>query len=100
MFLLYINAVLGVVSGGLSLLVGAVFIVGQAGGAFGMANERRWGYRLAVFISVLRVALIVMVVGLTALVKFVNLVPFMFAVALVAVLLHPMSREHQRIWFK
>ncbi len=98
--LLYFNAVLGILGGGLSILVGAFFIVAQAGGAFGIANERRWGYRLAVFVSIVRVALIVLVVGLTGLVHFVNLVAFLFAVALVAVLVHPMSREHQRIWFK
>jgi len=98
-FLLYLNAVLGVLGGGLSLLPAAAMILGEAGGAFGIANERKWGYWLAVAVSVARVALIVLVVGLTGLVKFVNLVPFLFAVALVAVLVHPMSRDHERIWF-
>ena len=27
------------------------------------------------------------------------LISFLFAIALVALLLHPMSREYQRIWF-
>jgi hypothetical protein len=30
----------------------------------------------------------------------VALISFLFAVALVALLLHPMSRDYQRIWFK
>ena len=36
----------------------------------------------------------------TGLVQFAELVPFLFAVALVAVLVHPMSRDYQRIWFR
>ena len=28
------------------------------------------------------------------------LISFLFAIALVALLLHPMSREYQRIWFR
>ena len=29
-----------------------------------------------------------------------NIINLMFAVALVALLLHPMSRDYERIWFK
>ena len=50
--------------------------------------------------ALLQVLLIVAVVGILGLFKGVALISFLFAVALVALLLHPMSRDYQRIWFK
>ena len=79
--------------------IGAV-VAGVAGG-FGIANERKWGYwlGLAAAIAPLAARLIVLL--------FEQISPFdsdpiglMFAVALVALLVHPQSRDYQRIWFK
>jgi hypothetical protein len=100
MFLLYLNAVFGIIGGALGNPALAAIALGEGAGAFGIANEKRWGYFLGVFVAVLRVALIVLLAGLTGLVQFTELVPFLFAVALVAVLVHPMSRDYQRIWFR
>jgi hypothetical protein len=74
--------------------------VGCAAAAFGIANEQRWGYLLGVAMAVLQVLLIVAVVGPMGVFRGVALISFLFAVALVALLLHPMSRDYQRIWFK
>jgi len=75
-------------------------IAGLVAGGWGISNEHKWGYYLGV--------------GLTAAIVgayFIPVVPFiylptggliglLFDVAKVALLLHPQSREYQRIWFK
>ena len=94
----YLNAALALLSllggSGLSLVILAGGV-----GAYGIANERKWGYRLC-----LGVALVFLVVQLF----FFFIYPFVFAamlnlvfsVFLVALLLHPMSRSYQRIYFR
>jgi hypothetical protein len=103
-WLLYFNAVGGLLLGSIYLtlgpLIGLASLVGCGAAAFGIANEQRWGYLLGVAMAILQVLLIVAVVGVMGLFKGVALISFLFAVALVALLLHPMSRDYQRIWFK
>jgi hypothetical protein len=94
--LLYINAFFDLLSGyGLLMLIA----VALAAGGFGIANEKRWGYSLAVAAAVVKVALIAVLVGFDVL-SGLNIIPFLFDVALVALLLHPMSRDYQKIWFR
>jgi hypothetical protein len=103
-WLLYFNAVGGLIFGSvyitLGVFLGLIALVGCGAAAFGIANEQRWGYLLGVAMALLQVLLIVGVVGVLGLFKGVALISFLFAVALVALLLHPMSRDYQRIWFK
>ena len=103
-WLLYFNAVGGLIFGSvyitLGVFLGLVALVGCGAAAFGIANEQRWGYLLGVAMALLQVLLIVAVVGILGLFKGVALISFLFAVALVALLLHPMSRDYHRIWFK
>ena len=47
----------------------------------------------------LQVLILVLVLG-TEVLTSLAIISFLFDVALVALLLHPMSREYQRIWFK
>ena len=82
-------------SGGIfGLLVAATAAEGL--GAYGIANERRWGYRVCVGASVviLAVAALVFVLG-----HGLGIINLLFAGLLVALLLHPQSREYQKIWF-
>ncbi len=76
-------------------------IVGLAAGGFGIANEKKWGYTLAVVGRGRpgRAALFARS-GFGRLTNISVLISFMFDAALVALLLHPMSRDYQRIWFK
>jgi hypothetical protein len=96
--LTYLNAALAILS---LLTAGAgpwlVLLVGGIG-ANGIANEQRWGYYLDSICAVayLVLALGFLFVGSFALAGLLNLV---FAVILVALLLHPQSREYQRVWF-
>jgi hypothetical protein len=88
-------ALVGLSSGSLLLPV----LLGAAIGAIGIANERRWGYRLCLVCAVLYLLvwiLIVVTFGLSLQIA-INL---LFALLLVGLLLHPQSREYQRIWFR
>jgi uncharacterized membrane protein len=96
--LAYINAAFGVLfffafGAGLSLLL---LVLG--GAASGVANERRWAYRLAVVAAGLYV--VVQVTAFFVIHGFSGLLNLIFAVVLLALLLHPQSREYQRIWFR
>ena len=99
--LCYIDAVLGLLSslGALSAL-GLFVVVGLGAGGFGIANEKKWGYTLAIAAAVVQVLLYLIFGSLSSLNNFSVLVGFMFDAALVALLLHPMSRDYQRIWFR
>ncbi len=98
--LCYIDAVLGLLSLRVLSLLGLFIVVGLAAGGFGIANEKKWGYTVAVAAAVVQVLLYFVFGGLSALNNFGVLVGFMFDAALVALLLHPMSRDYQRIWFR
>lgn len=98
--LCYVQAVLNLLSFSYLGPLGLLIIVGLGAGAFGIANEKKWGYALAIAAAVLQVVLFIAFVGLGALGNVFALINFAFDVALVALLLHPMSRDYQRIWFK
>jgi glucose-6-phosphate-specific signal transduction histidine kinase len=95
--LCYITAAFGL----LSLLLThdglELFPLALGVGGYGVANERRWGYWLATVLAVLNVLYVLRVIFGGAGVFLLNL---LFAVVLVALLLHPQSRHYQRIWFK
>ncbi len=91
-FLLYINAVFLLLGGGI------VFAVAMAAAGFGIANEQKWGYGLGIVAAILPLALL-LAFGLDAVFD-ADIIGLMFDIALVALLLHPQSREYQRIWFK
>jgi len=98
--LLYLDAGFSLLFGGFASPVGIVLIATMASGAFGIANEKRWGYALGLVGAGLNL-LYPFLLGVS-LGQYLSYDPLglMFAVALVALLLHPMSRDYQRIWFK
>ena len=102
--LLYIEAVFGVLFGQVFFLfpLGLLLVVGQAAGGFGIANERKWGYWLSVGIATLGLLPIVFRVdgGVGSILSLSFIIAMLFPVALFALLLHPMSRDYQRIWFR
>jgi uncharacterized membrane protein (DUF2068 family) len=104
-FLLYINAVFGVLFGEIFFLfpVGLLLVIAQAAGGFGIANEKKWGYWLAVGAAtggLLPLAFVVVADGIGAILSITFIISMLFPVALFALLLHPMSRDYQRIWFR
>jgi hypothetical protein len=109
---LYIAQLLMYFQGGLSLvfaMLGAralgiytlTIAVGKVLAAFGIANERRWGYKLGVIVAVVPVALLVLLaVTDTPRWLWADAFGLLFDIALIALLLHPMSRDYQRHWPK
>ena len=99
--LCYVDAVFGLLFGfvATSLLAGLITIAALAAGGFGIANEKRWGYAVAVGGAVLQIVMLFAVFGTDVFTSTV-IISLLFDAALVALLLHPMSREYQRIWFK
>ena len=98
--LLYLNAFFMFIGREFAWMWGLLLIIGFVAGAFGIANEKKWGYVVALIAASARVALTLVIFSLgTILGDLGLLLGFMFDVALVALLAHPQSREYQKIWF-
>jgi hypothetical protein len=98
--LCYIQAVFGLFGVYRLLFLGLFVIVGLAAGGYGIANEKKWGYNLAVAAAIVNVLLLFRIYGVHTLTNLSALISLGFDAALVALLLHPMSRDYQRIWFR
>jgi hypothetical protein len=95
--LCYINAVFNILGfGSILVLLG----IALAAGGYGIANEKKWGYSLAVVAAVVQVLLVLYVFQGSTFTDILALLNFVFDAALVALLLHPLSRDYQRIWFR
>ena len=87
------------------LLLGLLIVALYAGGGLLMANERRIGYRLSVAAAISPFILnFVVYSDIGASLRYrvfgAGIISFVFNVALLALLLHNQSKEHQRIWFR
>ncbi len=91
--LLYIEGVFNMVrSNQLLLLMGILMFPA----AYLIANEKKIGWILGVFASLTAIAIRIMVIGLGLNLLFA----LIFPIVLATLLLHPTSREYQKIWFK
>jgi len=113
--LLYVEAVFGVLSllgtgfgdsayyfrGSRTLvsvaMLAASAVYGLAGAA--IANEQRRGWLVGTVVAVGALVLPVLTYGLSILASG-YIITYLFNVALVALLVHPMSRSYQKVWFK
>jgi uncharacterized membrane-anchored protein len=97
--LLYWSASLGLISG---LVVGGAgryalaLMVAEGTGAYGIAKERRWGYVVALAAAVIPLVLVIGVSGLLG----AGILAVLFQIALVALLVHPQSRDYYRLWYR
>src|SRR5206468_3463149 len=98
-FLLYAQAVLLLLFGAFLSPVGLALIAGGIGAGYGIANEHKWGYGLALLVAFFPFIWRIVYDGLNQVFSG-DIVNLMFEVALVVLLLHPQSREYERIWFK
>jgi hypothetical protein len=102
-FLLYFNAAFGLLGNTLFFVYGP--LAGFAGAlaylaaGLGISGEQKWGYLLGVAVAVAAVGTIFYYYGSVGEVLSGGLISLLFDGALVALLLHPMSRNHQRVWF-
>jgi hypothetical protein len=96
--LLYWNALLSLFAlfsaNGYRLAYLGILLV-EVAGALGIANARRIGYVVAVGAAFLPL-LLLLYSGLGA----VSVLPLLFDLALIFLLLHPMSRNYIRVWFR
>lgn len=94
-----------VTKGALGLAVGLLVVASYVGGGFLMANGRRIGYYFALFAAfspfLLRLWILSPFPGYGLIDKLTGQDTFgvIFEIALCALLLHPHSREHQRVWY-
>ncbi len=113
--LMYIRGVLAILFGALFLIgditlfgstaLGAAWVllitVGLIAGAYGIANERRWGYQLglaAAMGALLIPALYLFRGDISGMLR--DPIGLMFDIALIALIIHPMSKEYQKVWFR
>jgi len=108
-FLLYINAGFGAldilgspsVAGKLPFVIVAYYAIRIGGGVLagrGIAEERKWGYGLALAVAVAPFLLSFYLFKSPF--AGADSITLIFEIVLVVLLLHTQSREYQRIWFK
>lgn len=97
-FLLYFDAAFLVLRGGAFNILGLLLIAGYAGSAYGIANGKKVAYQAGVGMAILGLVFLIGGNSLNLVVRYAT-IDLMFAVALVALLLHPQSRQYTRIWF-
>jgi hypothetical protein len=106
--LFYINAVMSLIFGNaVSSVFGFIgviaFIVGSVAAGLGIANEKKWGYILGVATAAFQLVPFVLAIALDGVGVVFNLsylIAVLFPIVLFALLVHPMSRDYQRIWFR
>jgi hypothetical protein len=106
--LFYINAVMSLIFGNyVGILFGFLgvlaFIVGSVAAGLGIANEKKWGYVLGIATAGFQLVpflWLIAVDGVGVVFNIRYLIAVIFPVVLFALLVHPMSRDYQRIWFR
>lgn len=91
--------------GTIGTVVGLLVVLSFIASGLLMANDRRAGYRLGLFAAFSPFLLRFWILSdsrfdLWDRISGGNTVSLLFDVALCALLLHPMSREHQRVWYR
>lgn len=103
---LYIRAAFGLLFGLGGGPLGLLLALGYGASGLGIANEKRWGYRLGVALAALLVLF-----GALALLSLVDVgyfgsatgyavISLMFDVALLFLLVNTTSRSYARMWFR
>ena len=91
--------------GAFGAIIGILVVGSFIGGGYLMANDRKIGYKLALVAAfspfALRIWILWSYPGFSAIDKFTgnDTIGFIFEAALCGLLLHPQSREHQRLWY-
>jgi hypothetical protein len=96
--LLYINAAFSILFGGFSGLI-LLLAGGRVAAGWGCANERKWGYQLAIAIAIVPFLALLFIDDIAGNL-FRLLLFYAFDILLLALLLHQQTRAYQRIWFR
>jgi hypothetical protein len=97
-FLLYAQAVVSLIFGEFFVFLLVAKLAGIPAG-YGIANERKWAYGLGIVVAFAPFVVRIVYDGLNRVFS-TDLLSLLFEIALVLLLLHPQSREYERIWFK
>jgi hypothetical protein len=100
--LFYIDVVFAVLRGWAFTPFGLLFAAAAVAAGFGIANEQRWGYTTGLVVSGLALIPAVFLAvdeGIFELLSIGVLLWLVFPVARFVLLVHPESRNYQRIWF-
>ena len=99
MFLLYIDAFFGLLR--LTIPIGLLIVICSALAGLGIANEYKWGWRLGVAVSSIAVAFLALTVLADPgeIFDITLLINAIFPIAQFALLVHPQSRQYQKVWF-
>jgi hypothetical protein len=101
--LLYWNAALAVLASLVGLHVGVVTLAAillDVLGAYGIANQRKAGYVVALVAALVPLVALLGALFLGGAYLAGSLLTLIFDIALVALLLHPVSLGYMRIWFR
>lgn len=100
--MLYFQAVMNLITGGLFSPIGFALIAGSGVAANATANNKRYGWILGVAISSIPVLFMVADIamnGLGVVFNFSFLINSVFPIAQLVALVHPHSRDYGRIMF-
>ena len=76
-----------------------LLLIALVGGGLGIANEKKYGFRLALSAAVYSVVATLWI-GIRYDIELLGfLLRLMFDIVLLVLLLHPQSKEYRRIWF-
>lgn len=98
--LLYINAAFWLLDMLLGAYIFGALAVGAIFAGIGIANERKAGYWGAIAVAALNLLFLLSFIWLGGFTSITVVISVLFAIALMALLVHPMSRSYERIWFK
>ena len=79
-----------------------MLVVGSALAGLGIANEYKWAWKLGVAVSTFALVPLVIIAGRRPVGEIFDislLIYAIFPVAQFALLVHPQSRQYQKIWF-
>ena len=80
------------------LALALLYAAGYGAAGYGIANGKKWGYGLGLGVATFRLIFLFGGSSIDVVLR-VHTIQLMFAVALLALLLHPQSREYQKIWY-
>ena len=100
-FMLYFRAVfllLAVLAGGANIYT-LTFLILAVGGAYGTANEKKWGYYMAAGFAVLNGLFYAYLLTASSF-EFSVVLGALFAIVFLVLVFHEESRNYVKIWFK
>lgn len=98
--LLYINAAFWLLEMLMGAYIAGALAVAAVFAGIGLANEKKAGYWGAIAVAALNLFFLLVAFLYSGFASISLIINVLFALALMALLVHPMTRSYERIWFK